>query len=254
MGQLFSNLVAFIYLVGVHWGAYVLGGAPWAADEGLKRLFDSYARWSERNKPVRRRIEIAALLGGLLFASFQAWEEEYYRESSAKARIQDAENASATQRRRADDDDKAINSKGGYKDQIAALQAALATADHKPQKTIIERIPVQSLTNYSMPNSTNQDADMIATISSLMKEGQQIADTFAQKDDAGLIAKQYPAWEKKVDAYLSRLPNPSYSARFETAQGNGQVLDAHSAVGDDYWATLNGKNAALGAILAGLHP
>ena len=153
VGAFFTDIFAFGWLVILHWGAYVIGGAPWVADEALKRLSDRYTKWSEANKPLRRRVEVGALLAGLLFASFQAWNEEHSARGVAELGRQSAEKQAAVQKQRADDFDTAINGKGGYKDQVAELK-------NKPP--IVRRVLVppsaQSKSNNSQAQSSPAQA------------------------------------------------------------------------------------------------
>jgi hypothetical protein len=142
LGKVFSDLFAFGRLVVPYWGAYVVGGAPFVLHEGLKRLSGTYKRhveqWSERNKSTARRIEITCLLAGLVFACFQAWEAEHDALGNAQASVRSEEQARALAQQKYADDEKAINEKGGYKDQISSLQTQIEADKNKPPKTIIE--------------------------------------------------------------------------------------------------------------------
>jgi hypothetical protein len=153
-GQEMSDVWAFISLVLIHWGAYVSGGAPWALDEGLKRLSDRYRTWAdgEGARRIRRRVEVGALLIGILVASFQAWQEQLQATQSAIGERQDARGSSnywhtiAVKRRV---QIEGLDGKGGLNQSLADmrahnqdLQAQLKEAQNQPPKII--KVPVIS--------------------------------------------------------------------------------------------------------------
>lgn len=133
--------------------------------------------------------------------------------------------------------------KGGYKAQIADLRGRLERAESKPVKTVYVRSEV--------PHSDN--TTRIAAIAALVKDGNAISQTYLAKDDVALIKSQYRDWFGRVDAYLNKNLDPSYSARFEAAQGGAYGPTGHYMEGNGYWAAIQAKNEVLNQMLSELH-
>jgi hypothetical protein len=242
-GQTLSDTYAFSYLVFIHWGAYVIGGAPWVADSACKRLSDRYAKWSEHNKPLRRRIEVAALLLGLLVASFQAWQYEHRAREGADIRARNIDKRYAVSQQLVRDLDNSINGQNGYKDQIAKLEREIIEAHNLKPRVVYERVPA---------SGTHDDAAVIGKLSEFVTEGKAICDEFDNKDDAQLIQRRHAAWSKKVSNYLTLNLGTSYVAQFQSAQGEPEMLSAHSTVGNSWWALVRAKITILNSFISEL--
>lgn len=185
---------------------------------------------------VRRRFEIGIMVLVLLFAGFEAWEDQYEVAERSVSTLQGANYWLGIWKARADERRQQVASDSA---QIRTLQDKLTTAENRQPQVIYKEIPA--------PMST--DAKDISDIAALMREGQAIADIFEQKDDSALIAKQYPVWVNKVNERLATIKDPTFAAQFATAQGTGQVLSGHYTDGNAYWGRINGKTTALGSIL-----
>jgi hypothetical protein len=245
IGEQASMFILYAKLLWPYWLA-AMGTLAVVWGEHTERFAPKFKeRINKLIKPdSRRRIEVAVMIIVLLFAGFEAWEDRY--EAGQKSELQriSALQWLAIWKTRADDRWHAIHDAStGYADTIKDLRRQLAEKPKVITKTV--NVPVRQVAVAGIPNLGTMNK-----IAALVREGQTIADTFAQKGDADLIAKQYAIWFAKVDGFLSKMPNPAYAAQFESAQGNGQMLTNRSIVGDGYWATLNGKTSSLATILS----
>jgi hypothetical protein len=93
----------------------------------------------------------------------------------------------------------------------------------------------------------------IATLKRLAQfvvEGNEIAKKYEDTDDVKSLEAAYPKWEKAVEAYLSSSADPSLSAQFVSARGDGRhMLIAHNMDGDGWYDLMQGKIAALNACI-----
>ena len=136
--------MAFIYLYGLAFLAkswlVVTGGAPLVIDQIAQTYSSRWRTWVQTHGRWRRRAEIAFLIGAILWAGFAAWKDEYDQEQADAARINGKDGyvarlASASGALSADE--RAINSPGGYRDQIAALQAKPGAQSLSPPKIVV---------------------------------------------------------------------------------------------------------------------
>jgi len=228
MGAFFSDMFAFGWLVATHWGAYVTGGAPWVADEALKRLSDGYAQWSERNKPLRRRVEIGALLAGLLFASFQAWQEEHLSRLAAETATINAQKDALRQSGRAEYWRGVAN-----RPEQAAQTAGAPVAPHAPDRTACIRKleasfqTIQPLMNAYLPkdmNNQDYNTKWAAPVQAWINEtGRWIKENMgeaaqAKFDDRSSLATPMPNWNRAIGVEHNTAINylMMYSKNLET--------------------------------------
>jgi len=124
---LYAKAIWFYWLLimgtlAVIWGEHADRFIP-KTKEGLNKLV---------SKERRRQIEIFAMMAALLFAGFEAWENQH-----DAARRAEAQRVSAVQwlgiwKARADNRWQAINNPGGYKDRIQRLETAPPSVPKEP--------------------------------------------------------------------------------------------------------------------------
>jgi hypothetical protein len=108
--------------------------------------------------------------------------------------------------------------------------------------TVIINAPV------SFSNQTPQQrSETIDGIAALMNEGDDIVQTFLNKDDANLIKQQYVEWANKTYNYLNVRVGLSYAVQFKNSHGNAMMgLPVnHSVEGGSYTQEIRGKILTL---------
>lgn len=143
------------------------GAAPLVIDQLLLSYWPRWQDWFKKRGPWRRRVEVAFLIGAIIWAGFAAWSDEYGARMAsdrlAQQRLGEIQGA---------------DGKGGLKAQIAALQAQVKTMNqqlptarqtapaHVAAQTPVHGVVTQQAAAESNrdPNKLYQNGDVVADV------------------------------------------------------------------------------------------
>jgi len=110
----------------------------------------------------------------------------------------------------------------------------------KPPETIEEPPPVSA------------NAERLAGVIALMKEGEAIQAAFIASNDGPAIQRDYREWVAKVRAFLVTSLDETYAVQFDQVRGNGSGPVGRNFEGGNYWSTIGAKNLFLSSLITDL--
>ncbi|HZL40249.1 MAG TPA: hypothetical protein VFC45_08215 [Pseudolabrys sp.] len=98
----------------------------------------------------------------------------------------------------------------------------------------------------------NNNSAIIKQLVELVNKGEQIQQTFLEKNDLALIKQQTTDWYTETNNLLNEKLDASYSVAFRNSPNAVVMPLNHSMEGGSYWQVVEGKKAALISIVTEL--